>query len=89
MHKKYIVRLSRKERQQLNSTVESLKGSSQKARRARIMLKADTKASSFLSWSPLQAEGDGRTTSAKRLKTNASIGSVLALRPIPRAKSRT
>lgn len=41
MQKKYIVRLSRKERQQLTETVRSLKGSSQKARRARIMLKAD------------------------------------------------
>ena len=41
MKKKYIVRLSRKERQQLTETVKSLKGSSQKARRARIMLKAD------------------------------------------------
>lgn len=41
MKKKYIVRLSGKERQQLTATVKSLKGSSQKARRARIMLKAD------------------------------------------------
>lgn len=47
MQKKYIVRLSRKERQQLNETVKSLKGSSQKARRARIMLKADTKGPSW------------------------------------------
>lgn len=39
--KKYIVRLSRKERQQLTETVKTLKGSSQKARRARILLKAD------------------------------------------------
>ena len=43
MNKKYIVRLSKKERQQLNETVKSLKGSSQKARRARILLKADIK----------------------------------------------
>ena len=41
MNKKYIVRLSGKERRQLTETVKSLKGSSQKARRARIMLKAD------------------------------------------------
>lgn len=41
MKKKYIVRLSRKERQELSDTVKSLKGSSQKARRARILLKAD------------------------------------------------
>lgn len=41
MKKKYIVRLSRKERRQLTEVVQTLKGSSQKARRARIMLKAD------------------------------------------------
>lgn len=41
MIKKYIVRLSRKERQELTETVKSLKGSSQKARRARILLKSD------------------------------------------------
>jgi transposase len=43
MNKKYIVRLSKQERQQLNETVKTLKGSSQKARRARILLKADVK----------------------------------------------
>ncbi len=41
MKKKYIVRLSRKERQELNETVKTHRGSSQKARRARILLKAD------------------------------------------------
>lgn len=41
MIKKYIVRLSRTERQELVEAVKSLKGSSQKARRARILLKAD------------------------------------------------
>jgi len=41
MKKKYIVRLSRKERQELGDVVKSLKGSSQKARRARILLKSD------------------------------------------------
>ncbi len=41
MIKKYIVRLSRTERQELLEAVKSLKGSSQKARRARILLKAD------------------------------------------------
>jgi len=41
--KKYIVRLTKKERQELNDTICSLKGSSQKARRARILLKADSR----------------------------------------------
>ena len=41
MNKKYIVRLSRKERHELTEIVQALKGSSQKARRARILLKSD------------------------------------------------
>jgi hypothetical protein len=41
MKKKYIVRLSKKERQVLGDVVKSLKGSSQKARRPRILLKSD------------------------------------------------
>jgi hypothetical protein len=41
MNKKYIVRLSDAERRNCNKIVEELKGSSQKARRAQILLKAD------------------------------------------------
>jgi hypothetical protein len=41
MQKKYIVRLSRKERGILEEVVKKLKGSSQKVRRAQILLKAD------------------------------------------------
>lgn len=41
MQKKYIVRLSDEERNELREVVEKLKGSSQKAKRARILLKAD------------------------------------------------
>ena len=41
MHKKYIVRLSDEERHQLHEVVKKLKGSSQKVRRAQILLKAD------------------------------------------------
>ena len=41
MEKKYIVRLSDVERDALRSVVKKLKGSSQKVRRARILLKAD------------------------------------------------
>lgn len=39
--KKYNVRLTKKERQELNETIRSLKGNAQKARRARILLKSD------------------------------------------------
>lgn len=41
MNKKYIVRLSEAERRSCETAVGELKGSSQKARRARILLQAD------------------------------------------------
>jgi hypothetical protein len=41
MQKKYIVRLSKQERSTLRDCIKSLKGSSQKVRRAQILLKAD------------------------------------------------
>jgi len=43
MNKKYIVRLSKKEREELLDVVKRLKGSSQKVRRAQILLKADVR----------------------------------------------
>lgn len=42
MKKKYIVRLSAAERETLKSVVKKLSGSSQKVRRAQILLKADS-----------------------------------------------
>lgn len=41
MNKKYIVRLSDDEREELTAVVKKLKGSSQKVRRAQILLKTD------------------------------------------------
>lgn len=41
MHKKYIVRLTEAERKTLNEVIKKLKGTSQKVRRAHILLKAD------------------------------------------------
>ncbi len=41
MNKKYIVRLSDEERQSCQDVVKKLKGTSQKVRRAQILLKAD------------------------------------------------
>ena len=41
MQKKYIVRLTPDERSQLHEVIKTLKGSSQKVRRAHILLKAD------------------------------------------------
>jgi hypothetical protein len=41
MIKKYIVRLSKDEQSELKAVIKKLKGSSQKVRRAQILLKAD------------------------------------------------
>lgn len=41
MEKKYIVRLSAEERETLMGVIKTLKGSSQKVKRAQILLKAD------------------------------------------------
>jgi transposase len=41
MQKKYIVRLTKQERNTLQEVVKKLKGSGQKVRRAQVMLKAD------------------------------------------------
>ncbi len=43
MLKKYTVRLSKKEREELTLVVKKLKGSSQKVKRAQILLKADVR----------------------------------------------
>jgi hypothetical protein len=42
MAKKYIVRLSRKERRTLQDVVKRLSGTGQKVRRAQVLLKSDT-----------------------------------------------
>lgn len=47
MKKKYIVRLSRKEREELVGIVKRFKGSAQKVRRAQILLKADVNVSNW------------------------------------------
>lgn len=47
MNKKYIVRLQCKERQELFALVKQLNGSSQKVRRAQILLKADANVSDW------------------------------------------
>jgi Homeodomain-like domain len=47
MQKKYIVRLTDEERQQLRVVIKKLDGSGQKVRRAQILLKADIKGSNW------------------------------------------
>jgi hypothetical protein len=47
MQKKYIVRLTEEERCELREVIKKLKGSSQKVRRAQILLKADIEGSNW------------------------------------------
>jgi hypothetical protein len=47
MQKKYVVRLTDHERDELRSVVKKLKGTGQKVRRAQILLKADAEGSNW------------------------------------------
>jgi hypothetical protein len=62
MQKKYIVRLSRTERDTLGEVVKKLKGSSQKVRRAQILLKADANGSNWTDSHIAEAFGCQRQT---------------------------
>lgn len=67
MQKKYIVRLTQSERRQLQEVIKKLKGSSQKVRRAQILLKADV---SKANWTDQQiAEAfDCRTKTVENIR---------------------
>ena len=60
MNKKYIVRLTAKERRTLQEIVKKLKGSSQKFRRAQMLLKADVAGPAWTD-EQIAAAFDGRT----------------------------
>lgn len=84
--KKYIVRLSKKERQQLTETVKSLKGSSQKARRARILLKADVNGPGWTDAKITEAFGCRVQTVENLRKRLITEGFAIALHGKPREK---
>lgn len=67
MNKKYIVRLTAAERQTLRQIIKKLKGSSQKVRRAQMLLKADL---AGLAWTDVKiAEAfDSRTRTVEKLR---------------------
>ena len=48
MQKKYVVRLSDDERKELHTVIKKLKGTSQKVKRAQVLLKADTEGPSWI-----------------------------------------
>jgi hypothetical protein len=62
MQKKYIVRLSDAERRVLQEVVKKLKGSSQKVRRAQILLKADADGPAWTDQQVAEAFGCRRQT---------------------------
>jgi len=86
MNKKYIIRLSKKERQQLNETVKSLKGSSQKARRARMLLKADIKGAGWTDLKIAEAFSCRVQTVENLRKRLVTEGFEIALHGKPREK---
>ncbi|NJL42386.1 MAG: helix-turn-helix domain-containing protein [Pseudanabaena sp. SU_2_4] len=62
MQKKYIVRLTEEERCQLREVIKKLKGSSQKVRRAQILLKADIEGANWTDERIAEAFGCRRKT---------------------------
>lgn len=67
MEKKYIVRLSETEREQLNEIVRKFSGSSQKVRRAQILLKADAEGPAWTDARIAEAFGC-RTNTVERIR---------------------
>ena len=67
MHKKYIVRLTAKERRTLREIVKKLKGSSQKVRRAQMLLKADAAGPAWTDEQIAEAF-DSRTRTVEKLR---------------------
>jgi transposase len=67
MNKKYIVRLTAKERRTLGEIIRNLNGSSQKVRRAQMLLKADVAGSG---WTDEQIADafDSRTRTVEKLR---------------------
>ena len=67
MNKKYIVRLTAKERRTLREVVKQLKGSSQKVRRAQMLLKADIAGPAWTD-EQVAAAFDSRTRTVEKLR---------------------
>lgn len=67
MNKKYIVRLTAKERRTLREVVRKLSGSSQKVRRAQMLLKADVAGPGWTD-EQIAAAFDSRTRTVEKLR---------------------
>src|SRR3974377_72408 len=75
MSKKYMVRLTKKERQTLREIVKTLKGSSQKVRRAQMLLKADADGPAWTDARIAEAF-DSRTRTVEKLRERVWTGGV-------------
>jgi hypothetical protein len=85
MHKKYIVRLTDSERATLSEVVKKLKGSSQKVRRAQILLKADADGPAWTDAKIAEAFGC-RTKTVENIRQRlVTAGFELTLHGKPRA----
>jgi hypothetical protein len=67
MQKKYVVRLTDEERSELQAVVKKLKGSSQKVKRAQILLKADADGANWTDQQIADAFGC-RTQTVERIR---------------------
>lgn len=85
MNKKYIVRLSRKERQELVEITKRLQGSSQRVRRAQILLKADANASNWTDVKIAEAYGCRAQTVENLRQRLVTEGFRVALEGKPRS----
>ena len=86
MPKKYVVRLTDVERQMLSQVVAKFKGSSQKVRRAQVLLKADADGPSWTDEKIVEAYGCRRQTVENIRQRFVTEGFELTLDGKPRPK---
>ena len=89
MQKKYIVRLSESEHQHLEKVVKTLSGSSQKVRRAQILLKADIERANWSDQSIAEAYNCRRQTVENLRRRLVEDGFEVALNGKPRRRPPT
>lgn len=89
MQKKYIVRLNESEHQRLEEMVKTLSGSSQKVRRAQILLKADIERANWSDQRIAEAYNCRRQTVENLRRRLVEEGFEIALNGKPRSRPPT
>ena len=89
MNKKYVVRLTEEERATCHAVIKKLKGSSQKVRRAQVLLKADANGPSWTDERIAEAFGCRVQTVENLRKRLVTESFTLALDGIKREKPST